>query len=420
MAINKNGRLILPALRGVMGNRPYYSCLMSFNELARRVSYANEVHQNESLSDMIQRKLNSRRSEEIARYLSDVPERFFNSLVVATYDGEPNWHPLSNVKSRRDESLNNLSEETIESVGFLTLNGDEKLFAVDGQHRLSGIKRVVRDSDNSELHDEVSVIFVEHKDTPVGLQQTRRLFTTLNKTARPVRKGEIIALDEDDVMAICARRLVENTALFSGARIAFVAGNNMPVNNTHSLTTIGNLYDVLGILFSQAQTPLKKSKWNLQRARPTDDLLDEYFELAQRFFTEVGANIQEVGEFFDATDTEPIVAKHRGSDGGSALFRPIGLDIFARVVAELTKTKTLSLSEAVELAAKLPTNLSEAPYVELMRDTRTGRILNSNKALLREILLHMLGGSKESAEDLTERYRRIIGSENATLPMRVV
>lgn len=419
MTISKNGRLILPALRGVMGNRPYYSCLMSFNELARRVSYANEVHQNESLSDMIQRELTSRRSEEIARYLSDVPERFFNSLVVATYDGEPNWHPLSNVKSRRDESLNNLSEETIESVGFLTLNGDERLFAVDGQHRLSGIKRVVNDGENSE-HDEVSVIFVEHEETPDGLQRTRRLFTTLNKTARPVRKGEIIALDEDDVMAICARRLVENTALFSGDRIAFVAGNNMPVSNTHSLTTIGNLYDVLGILFSQAGTRLRKNRQDLQRVRPPDDLLDEYFELAQRFFMEVGANIQEVGEFFDATDTEPIVAKHRSSDGGSALFRPIGLDIFARVVAELTKTKTLSISEAVELAAELPTNLSEAPYVELMRDTRTGRILNSNKALLREILLHMLGGSKESAEDLTARYIRIIGSENATLPMRVV
>lgn len=420
MTVNANGRLVLPALRGVMGDRAYYSCLMSFNELARRVGYVNEVHQKKSISDMIQRDLDSRRSEEIARYLSDVSERFFSSLVVATYGGNPNWHPLSDVNSRSDEALNNLSEETIESVGFLTLNGDERLFAVDGQHRLSGIKRVVRDSENSELHDEVSVIFVAHEDTPVGLRRTRRLFTTLNKTARPVSKGGIIALDEDDVMAICARRLVEDTALFGGARIAFVAGNNMPVNNTHSLTTLGNLYDVLGILFSQAHTRLRKEKRDLQRVRPTDDLLDEYLELAQNFFTELGANIQEVGEFFDATDTESIVRKHRGSDGGSALFRPIGLDIFARVVAELTKPKTLLLPEAVELAAKLPTNLNEAPYAELMRDTRTGRILNSNKALLREILLHMLGRSKEAAEDLTERYRRIIGSENAALPTRVV
>lgn len=420
MTINKNERLILPALCGVMGDRAYYSCLMSFDELARRVSYANEVHQNKSLSDMIQRELDERRSEEIARYLSDVSERFFNSLVVATYGGDPDWHPLSDVNSRSNEALNNLSEETIESVGFLTLNGDESLFAVDGQHRLSGIKRVVENSENSELQDVVSVIFVAHADTSDGLQRTRRLFTTLNKTARPVSKGGIIALDEDDVMAICARRFVEDTALFGGARIAFVAGNNVPVNNIHSLTTIGNLYDVLGILFSQAHTRLRKNRQALQRVRPPDDLLDEYFKLAQNFFMEVGASIQEVGEFFAATDTEPIVAKHRGSHGGSALFRPIGLDIFARVVADLTKTKTLSISEAVELAAKLPTNLNEAPYVELMRDTRTGRILNSNKALLREILLHMLGGSKESAEDLTERYRRITGSENAALPTRVV
>lgn len=418
MTINKNEPLILPALRGVMGDRAYYSCLMSFNELARRVSYAKEVHRNKSLSDMIQRELDEQRSKEIAQYLSDVPERFFNSLVVATYGGDPNWHPLSNVNSRSDESLNNLSEETIESVGFLTLNGNEKLFAVDGQHRLSGIKRVVNNSESRELYDEVSVIFVAHEETQVGLQRTRRLFTTLNKTARPVNKGKIIALDEDDVMAICVRRLVEDTSLFCGDRIAFVATNNMPVNNTESLTTLGNLYDVLLILFSQAQTHLKKRRRDLQRVRLTDDLLDEYFELSQNFFTELGDGIQEVGAFFAAADTKPIVAKNRGNHGGSALFRPIGLDIFARIVAELTKT--LPLSKAIALAAELPTNLNEAPYAELMRDTRTGRILNSNKAILREILLHMLGRSKRSAEDLTEQYRRIIGSENAMLPTRVV
>ena len=51
--------------------------------------------------------------------------------------------------------------------------------------------------------DEVSVIFVAHEATSQGLERTRRLFTTLNKTDRPVSKGDIIALDEDDVVAIC-------------------------------------------------------------------------------------------------------------------------------------------------------------------------------------------------------------------------
>lgn len=411
------GPLILPALRGLMGNRAFYSCLMSFEELAHRVSYADEVHQNKSLSDMIQREIQSRRIEEIADYLREQSERFFNSLVIATYGGDPNWHALSSVNGQHEnDALANLTEETIESVGFLTLNGDEKLFAVDGQHRLAGIKRFVKNQDES-AHDEVSVIFVAHQETQEGLQRTRRLFTTLNKTARPVSKGGIIALDEDDVMAICVRRLVEETTLFDGAKVAFVANNNLPTANRHSLTTIGNLYDILTILFTQTKTTLKKRKLDLQRIRPRDDVIDDYFELATNFFTEIGANFEEVGEFFSAPDTTPVVAKHRGSHGGNVMFRPIGLNMFARIVAQLTTT--MELSEAIRLAAKLPRSLTEAPYAGLMWDIRTSTISNAHGVTLREVLLRMLGRAKMSDADLIERYRRETGDEMAALPDRV-
>lgn len=216
------GPIVLPALRGIMGNRAYYSCLMSLRELAARVNYAEEIHSNQSLSDMIQRALEDKRSKEIAAYLRDTSDRFFNSLVVAAYDGEPSWHPLSDVKSRyATPSPLHLSEETIESVGFLTLRGDEKLFALDGQHHLAGVKRALRGR-MVESEDEVSVIFLGHRNTPHGLAATRRLFTTLNKTVRPVSKNAVIALDEDDVMAICVRRLIEDSRFFQGDNAAFV------------------------------------------------------------------------------------------------------------------------------------------------------------------------------------------------------
>ena len=189
------------------------------------------------------------------------------------YDGEPNWHPLSDVKSRYGtENALELSEETIESVGFLTLRGDEKLFALDGQHRLAGIKRAMRDG-MTDSYDEVSVIFLGHKNTAEGLEATRRLFTTLNKTARPVSKNAVIALDEDDVMAICVRRLIEGSRFFPDKNAAFIGSSNMPPSNRSSLTTIGNLYDVLGILFSIARTDLQSTKAKLKKERPTDSKL---------------------------------------------------------------------------------------------------------------------------------------------------
>ncbi len=214
----------LPALRGVMGDWVFYSCLMNIYEISERVQYAEDVHSNKHLSDMIQRQLKKGRSEQIAEYLSTQKERFFNSLVVATYGGEPSWYALSNVRNKSNNiDLEGLSEETIGSIGFLTLRGDEKLFALDGQHRLAGIKKAVKEGIEQDPYDDVSVIFVAHKKTAKGLERTRRLFTTLNKTARPVSKGDIVALDEDDAMAICTRWLIEKTKLFAGERIAFVA-----------------------------------------------------------------------------------------------------------------------------------------------------------------------------------------------------
>jgi DNA sulfur modification protein DndB len=392
---------------------------MDLETLSARVRYAEEIHKNHFLSDMIQRQLKRSRGTQIAEYLRTQPERFFNALVVATYGGQPNWHALSDIRSKEKKpDLQNLSEETIQSLGFLTFRGDEKLFTLDGQHRLAGIKKALEDGLQQDPYDEVSIIFVAHKETKKGLERTRRLFTTLNKTARPVSKGDIIALDEDDVMAISVRWLIEETDLFSGGRIAFVASNNMPVGNRTSLTTIGNLYDVLTIMFTNSRSDLTKRKSELQRVRPNDQELNAYFQYAKSLFVEFRQNFDELEKFFSAEDTETIVSRYRGSHGGNALFRPIGLDIFARIIAQLTKD--MLLAKAVKLAARLPRHLNEPPYKGLMWDPSNKTILNAHKVTLREILLFMLDKSKYTESALLERYRRETGDDKVKLPDKVV
>ena len=417
----KAREIVLPALRGLMGDWVYYCCLMNLGELSSRVQYAEEIHNNKALSDMIQRQLKKGRSAEIAAYLKNQPERFFNSLVIATYGGQPNWHELSNVRSKADhEDLKELQEDTIASVGFLTLRGDENLFALDGQHRLAGIKKAVKEGLDDDPYDDVSVIFVEHEKSSHGLERTRRLFTTLNKTARPVSKGDIIALDEDDVMAICVRRLIERTELFSGRNIAAVASNNMPVSNTTSLTTIGNLYDVLTILFTNARSSLQARRPDLQRIRPSDEKLDEYFIFAQDLFTHLRGSFKELETFFSAQDTISVVQEYRGAHGGKALFRPLGLELFTRIIARLTKD--MSLEKAVEMAALLPRNLDQPPLEWLMWDSNKNTIINGHKVTLREVLLYMLGKNAKNYSEgtLLERYRRDTGLESAELPKKLV
>ena len=413
--------IVLPALRGVMGDWVYYTCLMNLSELSSRVHYAKEVHKNKALSDMIQRHLKIKRAAQIAKYLKHQPERFFNSLVIAIYGGQPNWHAISDVRSKsKNNDLKNLTEDIISSVGFLTLTGQEKLFALDGQHRLAGIKKAVKDGLDDDPYDEVSVILVGHKNTRQGLERTRRLFTTLNKTARPVSKGEVIALDEDDVMAICVRHLLEQTDLFARNRIAFVASNNMPTANTTSLTTIGNLYDVLTILFTRAQSDLKKQKTDLQRVRPDAQTLEKYFIYSRNYFIQLRKHYRALNEFFGASNTEPVVRKYRGNHGGHVLFRPIGLEIITRVVARFTRD--MSISQAIKLAAKLPTSLNEEPYERLMWDPSRKTMLNGHKVTIREVLLYMVrkNAKNYSQATLLKRYQRETGSDAADLPGTII
>jgi DNA sulfur modification protein DndB len=164
-----------------------------------------------------------------------------------------------------------------EVLGVLHLGGEEKLFAVDGQHRLAGMKRFLDEQSkvprkagqSSAIDDLVSILVVAHRvDRKV---RTRRLFTTLNKTAVPVSKMERIALDENDVMAITARKLVEEHDWFRTPRIAMHHTNNLGREEGVALTTIGNLYDVLRMLFVSLGDAKKKE---LEFIRPSDEKLE--------------------------------------------------------------------------------------------------------------------------------------------------
>ena len=129
--------------------------------------------------------------------------------------------------------------EDFYDLGVLELTGDEKIFPVDGQHRVEGIKEIV--SKSPEYDDEqIPVIFIGHKTDAAGMQRSRRLFSTLNRYAKPVSMRDIIALDEDDVVAIASRELIDTHPLFSQGRILDSKNKAIPETNETAFTTIVN------------------------------------------------------------------------------------------------------------------------------------------------------------------------------------
>ncbi|MAM13633.1 MAG: hypothetical protein CML23_24895 [Rhizobiaceae bacterium] len=416
-----NDRLVLPALRGSFGSWIFYSCLIPITEVGKRVKFAEEIHADKALSRLIQRSLEGPRARQIAQYLSSNEERFFNSLVLATYGGSPEWLEVGNFHSEKSQDLvRHISEQALNTLGFLSLSGKEKLFAIDGQHRLAGIKEAL--SAGMALGDDLlPIILVGHKRTAAGMQRTRRLFTTLNKTAVPVKKSDIIALDEDDVMAIIVRQLVENEEQFKDPKIAVITSQNIPVGNRVCLTTISSLYDILKLLFVYASQV--KSDRKLRFNRPSDARLASYKSTALEYFNALAAAFPAVREIFEAADPGTVTEGYRGPHGGHILFRTIGLDMFTRIAIELADTRKFAIKEAVELMKALPTNLEEAPYRNVVWSVAAHTMRVSNKTVARDILRYMLNLNVDE-DELLVRYRVAMNVEaddvSISLPEKVI
>ena len=199
---------------------------------------------------------------QISDYLLKQPQRFFNSLIVGVYGGSPNWYELEiGTNPRFDVPV--LPKELDGVLGVLRLDGTQTLFAIDGRHRVQGIKQALEANDELR-QEEVSVIFVAHQNDPVGMERTRRLFTTLNRYAKPVSKSEIVALDEDDILAITTRELVEEHLLFQ-EKISLAKTKAVAVKDNRNFTTIITLYDVLEILFREKGRGWKQFSGTVRR-----------------------------------------------------------------------------------------------------------------------------------------------------------
>ena len=423
-------KLYLPSLRGIMGDWVYYPTLMKLKDIAERVKIAEEVYQSKTLSEMVQHEIKRKRGKEIKEYLLKQEQRFFNSLIVAVYDGDPSWYNLTHIKSNnRFESTNQLNveeipEDVVAGIGILSLNGEEKLFALDGQHRLIGIKEAVAETPHLG-EDELSIIFIAHRTEPDGMERTRRLFTTLNKNTVRVSKGETIALDEDDTIAITVRRLVTENPMFMEDRILNSPTDNVPRSNKTCLTTIGNLYDLLEILFTKVyvlseKKTFKDRKDELTKMRQPDHILDEHHQNACDYFKRLTNSFSPLQEFVNTHDNPTVVKKYRHPEGGSVLFRAIGLKLLTEIIAVLVEK--YPLSECFKMVAKLPTDLTQTPYNGVIWHPIEKKMILKNKPLVKNLLFYMLDQFPGDADKLRENYAKAIGLEmgKVELPKKVL
>ena len=407
-----------------MGDWVYYPTLMKLKDIAERVKIAEEIYQSKTLSEMVQQEIKRKRGKEIKDYLLKHEQRFFNSLIVAVYEGDPCWYDITHIESNSQYDSEDIPEDVVAGIGILSLNGEEELFTLDGQHRLIGIKEAVAEAPHLG-EDELSIIFIAHRTDMDGMERTRRLFTTLNKNTVRVSKGEMVALDEDDAMAITVRRLVTENSMFMKDRILNNVTDNIPKSNQTCLTTIGNLYDLLSILFIKVYVISKKKKLTdrrneLTKIRQSDEILDQHYANACDYFKRLTDSFLPLQEFVKVSDNSTVVKKYRHSDGGSLLFRPIGLKILTEIIAELVEKHPLP--KCFKMISRLPTDLTQTPYNGVIWHPTQKKMIIKGKTLVKNLLLYMLNHFFGDVDKLRETYAKALGLEanEVELPKKVL
>ena len=238
---------VLPAMEGKFGSTNYWIVKMPAKELTERLTIPKNLEGWEELSieERYQREIDYKRvKQQIAPYLVTDDDRFFGAFIVSVLHAEGiEFEPLGNLISR----IPNLYKSAGNSFGFLTLEGDEILVPLDGQHRLAALEFAISGRDerhqsipgleaNTDVaKDDCTVILIKHEAI-----KSRKIFNKVNRYAKSTSKAENLITADDDVVAVTVRSKVSDEVI--PARLINYRSNTLNVK-APEFTTLATLYE---------------------------------------------------------------------------------------------------------------------------------------------------------------------------------
>lgn len=402
-----NNYLHLPCLRGVIGNWTFFSSVMKIKDIVNRiitVSESDELY-TKNINEILQREISTKRVEQLREYLNNNPEHFFSSIIVAIYQGNPIWSDFD-IESHFRIDNNLLGNDEIgfieNKIGILSLSGSETIFALDGQHRIKGIREAYK-KNTSIGEEEVALIFVVHNHE--NKERTRRLFTVLNKYAQKPKEAELIILDEDDVAAIITRKLVNyHEILKKDNAVSDTNGANIPPTDMHSFTTLVMVNRINKLILSKYKIDYTK--------RPNNNDIDRYYQVCADFWDYFFIQFPQIKQFIEGEEIifangEPY--NRNNETGGCLLLRPVGQKLFAQIYNAFKDKGQLDM-----LTNKIPSldfnlNGNYCKYV-----TWNNKMLPKSETLQRRVFFYVLGLASDSTihNDLRDAYENFGANYN--------
>jgi len=419
----------VPALKAKMGDWQYYVTVMKLGKIARECRLADEIHANKDLDDLIQRAIQDRVQKEMVPYLLNESQRFYGALVVAVYGGDPEF---SEVKVKDGHHLIDDNEDRSSyGFGLLRFDGSQIYYALDGQHRLKSIQEAI--AQNADLaKEEITVIILKHENSKDGLERTRRLFSTLNRRAKPTSSGMNIAIDEDDAIAIVSRRLVKENDTLKILVLSNLGSKQINPSKSHDpyITTLPAFYETNEILLGAYNGGFDIDA-KFKQFRPSNDELDDYYSYLENIwiqllekcpgFDTVLKGRRKPGDIrkrMDADGATVLDDSGKAIAGGNVFARPIGHFILADVL-KLVGVQGKSIEDAIDaIMAHVPMDIDKSPWVRVIWNPTTQRIISSKseRVLIASMISHALGLKINiKVRELKQKYRDTVEDFRANL-----
>lgn len=208
----------VPAMRGKMGSRTYYSCLMPLNAVPQFFKFTNWSGM--LPEDREQRVLVEKRVPELASYILENEDDYLFSSITASYKSEPTFVPYQGG----------------EDIGVLKLQLGDELIINDGQHRCAGIARALESGSLSLKENTLSVLLFPWEST----DRVQQMFSDLNRFVQKTSKSLDILYDKRDDVAAATLMMIEKVPVFK--ELTEKEKVSLEIKST-KLFTLAALYD---------------------------------------------------------------------------------------------------------------------------------------------------------------------------------
>lgn len=400
-------KLTIPCIRGLIGERVFYSSILRAEQIVSHIKPAHLIRESDSLEDWLQRKLHDR-CVKIAKYLTTRDERFFNSIIVGVFGGLPNWVAFDTAKAAADLDIDS-TDIVDDSMGLLVFSGTEQMFAIDGQHRVEGIRIAYNGNPAAIAADEYSMVFIAHIDDEEGKVATRRLFSDINKRAVPVSNGDNVVIDEDDLCAIVARRLYAHYPPFkSGRRIIVTEKEKLPDGDVTHFTNLLTLY-----------AANKKLRKLFKKAAKTFDFEEvnvaNMYDIAAGFYSFMMKYLPSYRNYFEKPT---VTLRKERKDHRNLLFRPVGLVLLAQLYVLFSMADKLNSLKTGLAKIKFRSPGGVFDGLLWINGKVQNRAINRTAAL--NLCSYLLGIDAETPKALTSRIIEVTGNVEYQLPSRLL